>query len=125
MKASELRLGNWLMNQGTAERVHELSIERGVYFDNDLASTPFSMLKPIELTPELLDKIGFGTDINGDMAYEVGARIWIWFNKGNVAEMDIFQDGKNISFKCGHILYVHQLQNFYFALANKELDIKL
>ena len=77
-------------------------------------------LEPIELTEEILLKCGFEKREDGD------------YNLFKYSEVDIvicsdFSSWKcdGINFSVNYIKYLHQLQNLYFALTNKELEINL
>ena len=101
MKASELRIGNWVLSCSGGIETKVGMIAVGI-------DIPF---KPIPLTEEWLLKFGFEiTD--------------------NFQTKDRFQTHKQdgiIWFEYGYIVvelnYVHQLQNLYFALTNEELTI--
>jgi hypothetical protein len=84
-------------------------------------------VKPIPLTEEWLWRFGFANNINGfpeiDLDEKRGLSITfkktvdthiVWF-----AEKDIIEYTEITTLK-----YVHQLQNLYFALTGKELEIK-
>ena len=79
-------------------------------------------LQPIELTEEWLLKFGFKR-VGNYVGIGFNPRMSIQFHDGNSAECDITQTGQMISFRHGHIKYVHQLQNLYFALTGEELTI--
>lgn len=122
IKVNELRIGNWVERAAGMMQVTGIT-EEGVHFsDGDIEDFKYPI--PIPLTPEILEKCGCVKDEN-NLQIELGARMRLWFNDGNPAEMDIIQDGKHISFKCAHIKYLHQLQNLYFALSGNELNIDL
>lgn len=124
MTASELRIGNLVykmvlnVNSGKYEFpvtevdyhiIHDVLHNKGTY-------------NAIPLTEEWLLKFGFKK--KGEwMCIDFNPRMGIRFYNGNSAECDITQDDKYIAFKAGHIKYVHQLQNLYFALTGTELTI--
>lgn len=134
IKSEELKIGNWVYNDEN-KPVKIIAIEDEVFSDwngsdcscmfieNDVYK--YSTINPIPLTPEVLLKCGFTIDANDDYSIQIDGRIFIWFEKGNCRHMDLYQDGKNISFPSGRIKYVHELQNFYHSLSGKELTIEL
>lgn len=129
MKTNELRLGNWVMGIGYM-RVTELKIELGnnfitasnkdvVYMDEE------DSFQPIELTEEVLLKIGFEkfekmfrmklSEFHLDYFIAVGVlRIYKKLT-------DCYFD-KNLEIKCE---FLHQLQNAYYCLTNEELEVEL
>ncbi len=115
MKASELRLGNFLLE------IDEF-VEVGFNTFKDWKKFNFgAFLKPIPLTEEWLIKFGFELKkvSMGGREYEG----WVNFSfhlDTNHIENTLFYHwmGGNIEIK-----HVHQLQNLYFALTNKELEL--
>jgi hypothetical protein len=107
MYAKELRIGNLLENG----KVIGSNDHRSVFVGNNWYLT--QDLKPIELTYQWLDKLGFEFKDAGDFGH--------YYSLDN---FDLNQDYQPIDFDCIEIKYVHQLQNLYFALTGKELEIK-
>jgi hypothetical protein len=102
MKANELRIGNYIHHLG---RVMEV---KKTYY----VSLILDFCEPIPLTEEWLLKFGFE---KSSYYYEI---------KG--IAISLGEDGRTILNGCGevnakHCVYVHQLQNLYFALTGKEL----
>jgi hypothetical protein len=108
--ANELRIGNWVSKEGELFKVTSytfLIIERGE-----------TLIEPIPLTPEILEKCGFvkqmmwtyAIDIVGNMklVYYLGEKGWSIGNKN-------YSDFSNLN-------YLHQLQNLYFSLTGTELN---
>jgi hypothetical protein len=113
MKATELRIGNLLL----------LPNNQPVEISIDSIKEIKSGIHPYEFIP-LTEKwlLRFGFTFNGDwLQLDFFPRMGIRFYNGNYAECDIIQDDKYIAFKNGHVQYVHQLQNLYFALTGEEL----
>lgn len=122
MKAKELRIGNWVngmfnTNDGLIEKPFQIShiviseIAEGV-----------SDYTPIPLTEEWLVKFGFVKDHSYDDVYfdiNVVNR-WLTINDN---QFHISDDRLSVvdDEYWTDIYYVHQLQNLYFALTNKEL----
>ena len=103
MKASELRIGNWVMYNSKIQ-VNENKIRECVDHPDRFT--------PITLTEEWLIKFGFEySDLNGDSG--------LW----KIPPFQIY--GKYNQFIYDYRLdinYVHQLQNLYFALTGQELN---
>ena len=117
MKATELRLGNWVEqpNDGVTRVtavLNDLQIKTETgYVDK--------YCRPIPLTEEWLLKFGFDLDIEDD-----------GFQKGKY-KVSVSDEGCLFFIYIGYypeeiaeFKYVHQLQNLYFALTSEELEIK-
>lgn len=104
IKASELRLGNWVSCEGKPYQVNM----------NILQSFTVSpvWMDPIPLTPEILEKCDF--DEWGFQIVRKDGYISIQANQ-------YIMDEENEIATCE---YLHQLQNLYFALTGEELEIK-
>ena len=139
MKASELRVGNFLFDSvediGVIQvteiknmvdnRIGNMSIcyygVNGGYSTTSLEENSNNneiddyMIQPIPLTEEWLLKFGFEknitTDLHPTFSYDI-----LNVNDGIVYVL-------NYGF-VNHIKYIHQLQNLYFALTGEELKIK-
>lgn len=116
IKSNELRVGNWINYLGDNMKFNEIGLSNLFNPDNDIYGTDF---EPIELTEEILLKCGFEKTI-------VNTMIKAWLNFSFYLTIrddgDLFYEwkGGNIQVK-----YLHQLQNLYFSLHNKELEIEL
>lgn len=113
MEAKELRIGNLVIYYGRIVSITGITEEHP--FINMITAdySEWKEIEPIPLTEEWLLKSGyFKLDNNGSVHFVVkGHTIWICNN--------MYLCEKN-----GIILkYVHQLQNLYLALTNKELTI--
>lgn len=137
IQANELRIGNYLIDQyGDIGKVVGLNSDKEykhngqlfvgtatLYYDNykGFIGRWIQTLKPIILTEEILLKCGFEDIstykdfrlvINEDLYIEVSLRKNINAYV-SISDIDII-----------NVIYVHQLQNLYFALTGKELEIK-
>ena len=122
MKATELRIGNWVnviswdwsdFNGETEIDIKELEV-----IDNGFAN-----VVGIPLTEEWLIKFGFEPNIEYGkyMNHEI-------YNteEGYVYVVDSVENGYgDWDYTEVDIKHVHQFQNLYFALTNEELTIKL
>ena len=116
MKATELRIGNWVeWNYEESSDGNAYPVEYGYELD-DIMTNP-NIVKPIPLTEEWLERFGFKFDgycsfwkSDIELTKDVGDNHYSVFNvHGNSLHRD------------GIIQYVHTLQNLYFALTGEEL----
>ena len=123
IKASELRIGNWVYKDLSIDDIELRQVLPGdiIYVAiEEEGGEDFMSYQPVALTEEWLHKFGFSTtqwdDFNshrlmvGDNDYTI-----VIYSDGNCEVGDI------VTLK---IKSVHQLQNLYFALSGKELEIK-
>jgi hypothetical protein len=131
MKASELRIGNFIYKESEYEFENGINQIISVLQFECVSTRPLnchvkhynvntSNLKPIPLTEEWLLKFGFEkTEWDNFNSYRlmIGSNDYaiILYSDGNCEVGDI------ITCK---IEYVHQLQNLYFALTGEELTLK-
>ena len=112
MKANELRIGNLIeINAPIMDKI----IVVDVYHISELKKNK-DFFQPIPLTEEWLLKFGFNKQIDG------------FFRKNNSFMIEVlFHDEgfcvTNQGVILNHILYLHQLQNLYFALTGTELTL--
>ena len=138
ISANELRIGNIVKDaDGNICTIRSIDSERSYTYKNVIYIGTASVfihkyngttgkwiesLSPIHLTEELLLKCGF-TDIssykdfrlviNEDLYIDVSLRKNVNAYV-SVSEIDII-----------NVIYLHQLQNLYFAITGKELEVKL
>lgn len=118
MKASELRIGNWV------DLYHEEYEYESFQFDFNMGWN-MDYINPIQLTEEWLLKFGFYAKHHHDNfsfnGFEISSsQRRIDTNERSVFYLMLTEDSKfNI-----RIEHVHQLQNLYFALTGEELIIK-
>ena len=105
MKSQELRIGNLVFGQYPNNK-EVIEVEKiSNFFVNGLG---ISAIEPIPLTEELLFKFGFEKAENG-----------FWCPNETLSYRDgYFGFGTDRHTKLD---FVHQLQNLYFALTNKQL----
>jgi hypothetical protein len=143
ISANELRIENLLTLKGewypirSVRSVEYIPAERSL--DNIFEVLPplsefringvsASQFEAIPLTEEWLLKFGFvpfSSGTNGELAYDIyelrGEELNVNINSSGEIKTSIGEDGY---FKYEHCKYVHQLQNLYFALTGKELELK-
>jgi len=128
MKAKDLRIGNLLH---TLE--DKLTSVTEIITAKDLETIYFwcynyneSQCKPIELTEEWLIKFGLvSLCVTNEVKwlFTFGGDFDCYFNVFGRNEISIEQYSEGC-LELEHIKYVHQLQNLYFALTGKELEIR-
>ena len=112
MKATELRIGNYVIEKGKIKPMYSISNHN---------AKDYSRIEPIPLTEEWLKKLGFKLVFAGQgdgYIYEYGElckTLTIHSRDRNKFLYSTFNSCEK------HIQYVHQLQNLYFALTNEEL----
>jgi hypothetical protein len=114
MKASELRIGNWLYSgiagQNFIASAHDIM---NIFFGHDGGA-----VQPIPLTKEWLLK--FGLKYLQNACWELGSMRIYNLSDETTSRFRITLAGHELVI----INYVHQLQNLYFALTGEELKIK-
>lgn len=128
MDARELRLGNWLINFLGEE--FQANADTIAYFD----SNPLGKPRPIPLTAEWLERVGFVYEIidenpywvlkddEGDIKCQIGiphTQFWSYTVQYHIEEM-----GKNIHCVISLVEHLHQLQNL-FSLLNEGEELTL
>lgn len=103
MNTKELRIGNLIAG---------LSIEKVEWLGDHVVNLyNIGSYSPVKLTEEWLIKFGFvkhsGGYLSSDSSIELTFDFLVW--KPNIKRLEI--------------LYVHQLQNLYFAITGKELSV--
>ena len=116
MKATELRIGNWVKLSSLTDGT-ESDIEVGAFHFNEIGRTVKYQYKPIPLSKEWLERFGFNFDVNSGLYKKSGFEVEV-FNIG--VEFYLGEYGSWFLF----VEHVHQLQNLYFALTGEELELK-
>jgi len=100
MKATDLRIGNWVLYEGKPVSVPRIDCQNtdGVY-------------RPIPLTPEIIQK--FKLEMNPFKSYDCVFEV---LEKGLIF-------GTDTNFI--KIEFVHQLQNFIHAITGKDIEVNL
>ncbi|MDV3750638.1 hypothetical protein CMU19_04425 [Elizabethkingia anophelis] len=120
MKASELRIGNYLKHSELSDIIKVIAVGKDyihILFNNETLYESIKWFTPIPLTEEWLLKFGFilKSNVDGEYYEKNGVRVLI-------LRSDVIQ------FYFGNPStkekYVHELQNLYFALTGEELTIK-
>jgi len=136
MKATELRIGNyvkWKTEDVTTFEIINYITSQTIGLESDIdfdTLTPIELFKPIPLTEEWLLKFGFERQLKmkwaGDGWIHPNSILFDLYKKNKY--MGYYQAGRHtkdffyaVSIE---IMFVHQLQNLYFALTGEELEIK-
>jgi len=121
MKAKELRLGNYIIANGSIEKINYITPATLGYGEKEFApicTSDYKYFEPIPLTEEWLLKFGFKND--EFISYR-------WYAPNDISLVYDLDDNCvciSDSWEFGKIKYVHELQNLYFALTNQELKLK-
>lgn len=126
LKTNELRLGNWVYAGHGDFPMYVIAIYGDTAYlefegnEGDMWEEKDKDLKPIPLTEEILLKCGLKKSLNKccyGMITSNGHRISYFLDKGS-----LMLETNRIHID---VQSLHQLQNLYFALTGKELEIKL
>lgn len=131
MTANELRIGNWVNVEVRGKGLMPIPItdilskpEEAVNMIGDRYDYPIyytSELRPIELTPEILEAAGWEAAkyYSDSTSFKYGAFFW---NENGWFEIELSEGHKILSMD---IKYLHQLQNLFYSLTGTELEINL
>jgi hypothetical protein len=133
IKSNELRIGNYVDYERTTHVVtrllaHHVSHDWYKSIGEDAYDTSYDSINPIPLTPELLEKCGFVEKDGSDNVHSIFSLNdfhldFDWRRRQYYSPMEE-NNGEWVTYGSS-IKYLHQLQNLYFALTNKELIINL
>ena len=131
VQLSELRLGNWVVyptyeDEGVTDW-GEKQLEEDDFVELIQRSDIF--VKPIRLSPELLEKCGFKKWASGCFSKQIDE--YICFQIEDDGRYGFWSD--SVENECNftvlsqdnRIHYLHQLQNLYHALTGQELEVNL
>jgi len=132
MKASELRIGNWISTiYGMEFQVYPMAFKQMP--TDEKHNLILDTWKPIPLTEEWLLKFGF-EDVDLNMSgsnWLVKEQKGLWRQAIRIAYSEKSEEW-SLTLECvspptlsiSRLKYVHQLQNLYFALTGEELTFK-
>lgn len=118
IKANELRIGNWIYYNGKLSKI-DLTDFRDILEDN----YEINYYKPIELTEEILLKSKLKPTSEDFFGIKISKKGFLEINLKPKRTIIFFDGVYFIELK--NIKYLNQLQNLYFALTGKELEINL
>ncbi|WP_214228615.1 hypothetical protein [Pedobacter sp. B4-66] len=118
MKNNELRIGNIISKRGTVINVKPETILK-------ISRYPLPY-KPIQITVEWLLLLGFEKTYHSNVRtrFDLIDNAKIGYDFNNYGEIDGMIGFRYVGNYFGHIQYVHQIQNLYFALTGEELEVK-
>lgn len=119
INANELRIGNLVNVPHGNVQIDYFLKDTGAHFSDGCGGT-WGSLEPIPLSPEILDKCGFVKSEHDDELWQHDDMEIMLYNN------QFYQSANLAEYKIGKaIKYVHQLQNMFFSLNDKELQINL
>lgn len=142
MKTNELRIGNWIKYEDKPVQVLQLSAMM-IFCQRDenqfLVNCEPKVFQPIELTEEVLLKIGFKKETRMSsilyyLDYEINEdeniRVRYVIYNSNALPLLRITSPSPIILECYEltkrgIKYLHELQNIYYCLTGNELEVKL
>ena len=132
---SDLRLGNWLYESDKSKFPMQVeSIGKNwIYLDfegneGDVFENSDKEIYPIPITKELIVKSLNAEPLGDDYSVKLGDYRYIYFriNNDGYISIDFFNyDDNSENEICDGIRYVHELQNIYHDLAEKELNLSI
>lgn len=119
---NEIRRGNWLDLYGTHLQATGISDAYIVFEEPNYDVVNPNDVKGIELTPEWLERF----PLKGERVFE---SVYEYTTTDKYADQVRIQTNGEIYIFMGYkdgveIKYVHQLQNIYYALTGRELELK-
>lgn len=143
IQPNELRIGNWIKIRRTPMQVvaivnNDIKARHETQSKSITEYLSVDQVRPIELTEEILIESGFRFGVSREEAETCvmmsaitywGDPTECWISNDDTIHINEDLDSVEIDgmpyFYPNSKLYVHQLQNLYFALKNKELNIVL
>lgn len=127
MKNNELRIGNYVQHNDEIIKVEQITKRKIGYHRNGDKSCmhylKYSEIKPIEITEDLLLENGFGKNF-----YRWFSQDCFVYNDNEVILRQSFDDDSwyatIVYLDMFSINYIHELQNAYYVVNNKELKLK-
>jgi len=118
IKSTELRIGNAVLNPSNNQVCFISSMDI-----SDIENR-YKERNPIPLTPEVLEKCGFvyETKEKNHFVKDQSNQLYISIYLGDGDYQPQICDDGIMSITLKRILYLHQLQNLYFALISEELQ---
>jgi len=130
MTANELRIGNWVLHtNGNGDFTFEIEeiLAKGinVVHNGGIWFIKYEYIEPITITPEILEKCGFVKEHRKIDIFSKGRlRLWFGVRRETLCYL-IEEDTATGHYIPNPITSVHQLQNLYWCLCGKELEVNL
>ena len=128
MKANELRIGNLVSYHEKISIVHGITdpdYGNGIHihYERTCIGCEEELIDPIQLTEEWLYSLGFVDYKCKDDVEAYISDIFIYVNNCQIRLLECGENTFLLNEDRKGLLYVHQLQNLYFALTGNELTI--
>ena len=122
IQAKDLRIGNWVNYHYSENETIPCKIDAQDIFNiSNRYMDNHKIHSPMPLTEELLIKCGF-KKINHIHGYS----FWAMDRKNGYPKIDIYESRTEyMGYSVKHVQYLYQIQNLYFTLTGKELEINL
>lgn len=117
IQPQELRVNNWVSIDGDPLQLTLENWERLIVFKT------FDRINPIPLSPEILERCGFYNEPGGYSNAWKGDELKERYIHGLVPTADGFAHAPEGPHMSVPIRFLHQLQNYHFALTGQELTI--
>ncbi|EMY3585013.1 hypothetical protein ABF200_002296 [Flavobacterium psychrophilum] len=129
MKASELRLGNYInvtRSHGRGQKQTTVKKVNLHYLEQVLNNNQTNYIEPIELNREWLISFGFIEDENEELVLknDLASIVQTCFMDLWLIRVEMIGRTETITILNEDFLYVHQLQNLYLALTGTEIACK-
>jgi len=121
MKASELRIGNYVLSDGGIVEVDELGGCDKITTTANFEGSCNGKIEPIRLTEEWLLKFGFADNKYNGLELFLSNEEKYYSIRYMFNSFPLVLDTDGNRFPLRNIQHVHQLQNLYFALTGSEL----
>jgi hypothetical protein len=121
MKTNELRIDNYIKLNSKVIKVTGVNLCQ-IDADELLDFTMEDYFEPIPLTEAWLLKFGFGKSDEHELCHNTNESFYFFYDTHlKRLEIDCGENGEIIELK--HIDSVHHLQNLYYTLTGKELEL--
>ena len=129
MKPQELRVGNKIWRPCCYDEVVEIRKNGIIGLDSLRGLIPYSEIEPIPITEELLLEIGFKKDVDANSLYRYAIdnclfEIRLW-DIGTLIKLENYCEDCVRKVHLPKTPNLHQLQNAYYLVTGKELEIEL
>lgn len=135
MNIKELRVGNNIWRPCCYDEVVEIRENGIIGLDNLRGLISYSEIEPIPITEELLLKIGFKKEKDGYLHYsdhndEFSIKFDLGYTFIEYANLHFNPEDVTETNYCGSLefpntLHLHTLQNIWYLLTGKELEVEL
>ena len=129
MKPHELRVGNKIWRPCCYDEVVEIRENGIIGLDSLRGLLSYGEIEPIPITEELLLKIGFKKDVDASSLYRYAIdnclfEIRLW-DSGTLIKLENYCEDCVRKVHLPKTPNLHQLQNAYYLVTGKELEIEL